>query len=81
MQYHQCRSCGARIIWIHSAAGNLMPLDAEPVENGNLCIIDGKAHAIKNDLFDPMLPQGPRYQSHFATCSSPELHRKKKENK
>ena len=78
MQTAQCRSCGAEIIWIHSASGNLMPLDAVPVEDGNMCIVDGKAHSISSDLFEPMLPQGPRYKSHFATCPQAQKWRKKK---
>lgn len=78
MQPAKCRSCGADILWIHSAAGNLMPLDAEPVANGNIFVLDGKARFVSNDLFEPMLPEGPRYQSHFASCPEAAKWRKKK---
>jgi hypothetical protein len=80
MDISQCRSCGKDICWYRtSATGSFMPVDPVPVENGNVVIIDGFAHVIKGDLFEPMLPAGPRYKSHFATCSAAAQHRKPKE--
>lgn len=77
-----CRTCKAPILWVRSATtGSLMPLDAEPVEDGNIWLVDGMAHVHHGSLFEEMLPEGPRYKSHFATCLSPELHRKKKGSK
>ncbi len=77
----KCRSCGAAILWVKSArTGTLMPLDAAPVENGNIFIKDGLAVVLSGDLFETML-DGPRYQSHFASCPNAAKHRKTKEKK
>lgn len=73
----KCRSCGANILWVRTAAtGSLMPLDAIPVPDGNVVIKDGVAHALNGrDLFEPML-DGPRYMPHHATCPEAAKHRK-----
>lgn len=34
----KCRSCGAEIYWAKTEAGKLMPVDAEPAEDGN-CVL------------------------------------------
>jgi hypothetical protein len=67
-----CRSCGASITWHPTPAGNLMPVDAEPVEGGNLVVVNGVA------LTAGMLDEGPRYVSHFATCPDADEHRHKR---
>jgi hypothetical protein len=73
-----CSSCKAMIIWVRSAkTGALMPLDAEPNENGNVAIVDGRGHVISGDLFEEMLG-GVRYTSHFATCPFAAKHRDKR---
>lgn len=78
MQPAKCRTCGAEILWLRTAAtGALMPIDRVPVVDGNVAILDGKAHVIKGDLFEPMIEDGPRYKSHFATCPDAQKHRKK----
>jgi hypothetical protein len=74
----KCRSCGQPIMWCKTAAtGTLMPLDARPVENGNVIIKDGLAHVLKGELFEEMA-DGPRFISHFATCPDHAKHRKRK---
>ena len=76
-----CRSCGRPVLWVRSAAtGSIMPLDAEPTEDGNVILVGDQAHVLKGDLFEPML-EGPRYLSHFATCVGAAQHRKRKEKK
>jgi len=81
----RCRSCGASITWAWTLNGKRMPIDAEPVEDGNLEI------AARNDEGEPVvryLSGGdrnplpgfdlvPRYVSHFATCPNAQDHRKK----
>jgi hypothetical protein len=75
-----CGSCGAAVIWAITAAGNRMPVDPEPAENGNLY------------LFEPSTPGGdrtvmvargfqrdhgePLYLSHFVTCPNAARHRR-----
>ena len=67
-----CRSCGAAVIWCVTHNGKRMPVDAEPVEGGNLVLrqegekviaeYPGKGHP---SLFED---DQPTYVSHFATC-------------
>lgn len=77
MEYAKCRSCDAPIIWARSATtDSLMPLNAEPVEGGNIAIVDGKAVVKKGDLFEESI-QGPFYVSRSATCPNAKKYRKK----
>jgi hypothetical protein len=74
----KCRSCGADILWLHSAATRtLMPLNAEPAKNGNVFIVDGLAHVKRAGMFEADVV-GPLYLNHFVTCPSREEHRKAK---
>ena len=67
-----CKSCAAPIIWTVTHKGNRMPVDAEPVEGGNVVLrrdgealiaeYPGKEHP---SLFED---DGVRYVSHFSTC-------------
>lgn len=74
-QVPRCRSCGALILWARTTKGKRVPIDAGPVENGNIRL------AYAGDGSDPVAhyePPGqpalpdvepePRYVSHFATC-------------
>lgn len=80
MDRSPCRSCGAPMIWLRSAStGNLMCLDAEPVADGNIVILDGKAVVRKGDLFEENIAaDAPRYKSHHATCPDAAKYRKPK---
>ena len=73
-----CRGCGAEVIWIRTAAGMKMPVDAEPVwirtePGGNTFVKkDGKIafgrkigdayEAEEGDILAEV------FESHFATC-------------
>lgn len=65
-----CRTCGAEIIWRRTEANDqLMPLNAEPVDGGNVELLDdgrARVHAAgQTALFD----EHPiRYMPHYATC-------------
>lgn len=69
-----CRSCGARILWVRTATGKAMPLDALPRADGNVVVEGGQA---------VLLPRGEHrggvkhYVSHFATCPQAAIHRKR----
>lgn len=77
----RCRSCGAEIIWTVTHNGKRMPVDAEPVPDGNVRLrqdgdrviaeYPGKEHP---GLFDD--PDERRYLSHFATCPQAQSWRK-----
>lgn len=66
----KCRSCGAPIIWALTRTYRIMPIDAEPVDGGNVVIVGRGERAPRVDvrpggtLFDDR----PTYTSHFATC-------------
>lgn len=78
MQQAKCRSCGAVIYWVRTEATDaLMPIDAVPVDDGNVVLVNEKARYMKGDLFEAKT-EGPRYKSHFATCPNAKQHRKKK---
>lgn len=71
-----CRSCGAPIRFVRTTKGKLMPIDREPVEGGNVEIVDdGKALVHANDA--PSLLGGDRFVSHFSTCPEAEAWRSK----
>ncbi len=62
--------CSADIIWARTNAGKAMPVDAVPVDNGNVLLRpwpgrdEPEAHVVNMpERFD-----APRYTSHFVTC-------------
>ena len=72
-----CRSCGAAVTWHKTPAGNSMPLDAEPVADGNVVIEGGLARVV-GPPGEGELDLSPRYRSHFSTCQDAAKWRKKK---
>jgi hypothetical protein len=77
-----CRSCHAPVIWAVTAAGKRMPVDAEPVDGGNvlldqrqdppLATVVGKQ--VQAGLFGD---DGPRFASHYVTCPDADQWRKR----
>lgn len=64
-----CRSCGAMLRWVRTRAGKAMPLDAEPVADGNVVLgEDGTARVLTRKQVEQGGIVGPRYVSHHATC-------------
>jgi len=74
-----CRGCGEEIIWMQTAAGNRMPVDAEPVwirlrSGGNTfvrkdgSIVFGEKVGDAYDDDDPDTNLMEVFESHFATC-------------
>lgn len=67
-----CKSCGASVIWAVTPAAKPMPVDAEPVKDGNVQL----EH--RGDDMTPLarvLPVAKQFgkagqlrKSHFATC-------------
>jgi hypothetical protein len=70
-----CRSCKAPVVWgVTTKNGATMPVDAEPVDDGNIELRPG-AHgkgAVATVLTGPSLLGGPLRKSHFATCPDAE---------
>jgi len=78
----RCRSCNAPIVWAVSAAkGNRMPLDPDPVPDGNVWIIERPEHGapiVGVTLHHDDLPEGTlTYVSHFVTCRDADKWRKR----
>lgn len=71
-----CRSCGAPVRWVETSKGKKMPIDINPNPNGNVILIDGVAHYVKDDPFEKPEETAKRYVSHFATCPNAQKHRK-----
>jgi len=79
----KCNSCGADIIWAVSREGNRMPINPDPVVNGNVILTErsGNQPPIatvlkKSQQDDLLLALEPRYVSHFATCPQSKQWRK-----
>ena len=70
-----CKSCGKRIFWARTEKNTMMPVDAEPADDGNVMLHEGIAFIVRSgDLFaDGEL----KYKSHFATCPNAKQHRRK----
>jgi hypothetical protein len=69
-----CRSCEASIVWCWTTKGVRIPIDPEPVPDGNVTVdaggelIDGARVLVGAEpgLFDP--PNLLHYRTHFVTC-------------
>lgn len=71
----KCFSCGAEIVWALTEKGKRMPVDAEPVADGNLELDVRTDPPLAIVHGQPTLDGGPRYVSHFATCPNADRHR------
>lgn len=70
----RCRTCKATIFWATTEQGKTIPMDADPVVDGNM-YRDGDTMRAVSLLNQP--EEGtPLFKSHFATCSEPASHRK-----
>jgi hypothetical protein len=75
-----CRSCGRAVIWAVTRHRRLMPVDAEPVENGTITLLPGpyRREPVAVIVQGPgLIPQGLR-TSHFATCPDADEWRRRK---
>jgi hypothetical protein len=73
-----CRSCGEEVVWTKTAKGKNMPVDAQPVEDGNLILSRGEDGTLRSVYVRAGATDQagePRYTSHFATCVHANQHR------
>jgi hypothetical protein len=63
-----CRACKAPIVWAKTEAGRPMPLDAEPVDGGNVALVDGIVVVLGAAARERLDGKLELYRSHFATC-------------
>lgn len=77
-----CRSCAAPMVWAVTPSGKNIPINPDPVPEGNLVVEhklrdDGRGHFWEARPPSPLLDQDkPKYVSHFATCPKASAHRK-----
>ncbi len=68
----QCRSCQAWIRWVETEKGKPMPLDVDPVSDGNVTVEVSEARRgpVARVWGKPgNIPEGvDRFKSHHATC-------------
>ena len=78
----RCKSCTAEVFWARTASGKLIPIDAEPVEGGNVHVVtrrvDGTPATVRVAKEELVHPGYDTYVSHFATCPSANEHRSKR---
>lgn len=74
-----CASCKSPIFWAQLPSGKSMPVDAEPVPDGNVLLF----HTSKGSIRAQVLRRGeaaptgqPRRTSHFQTCPNANQHRR-----
>lgn len=76
-----CGSCDAPIVWAKTSKGALMPIDAQPADDGNLAVHrddQGELHARVLKAGDSTAEWEKRGTSHWATCPNAEQHRRKR---
>ncbi len=59
-----CKDCGKPIRWYKTATGKSMPVNPDPVTDGNVVIEIGRARVLKTGE----TYTGRRFVSHFNTC-------------
>jgi hypothetical protein len=79
-----CISCERPILWVRSAANDrLMPLDREPVADGNVRLERGGAAHVFADAdsatADARGLYAERYRSHHSTCPKASAHRRREQ--
>jgi hypothetical protein len=69
-----CRKCGQTVRWVKTTSGKNQPLDIDPVTvpgRGNVILIDGVSHYVKNDDREATRASHDIYEAHFSTCKGP----------
>lgn len=65
----QCRGCKRFMAWVGSTNYRAVPLDPEPVHDGNLIFVVGAQPTVRYLRKGEAVPEGTaRFKSHFATC-------------
>ena len=62
----ECKDCKRSVRWVKTENGKAMPLDMNPVWDGNVVLIRGLAHVLKKD--EKAAPNVPKFMPHMATC-------------
>jgi hypothetical protein len=74
----ECRSCRRPVYWCVTGTGAAMPVDVEPVANGNIQLHRNGERILAVYLTGDLTKvPGPRRVSHFATCKDAKNWRKR----
>jgi hypothetical protein len=81
----RCRSCDAPMFWAETVNGKRIPIDAVPVHDGNIRIIQRPnliplaVYQTQIETFKhwPKIASAETYVSHFATCPQRDSWRKR----
>lgn len=67
-----CKWCGKAIKWAKTEKGHAIPLDPDPVQDGNVEVVNGIAKVWGGDnLLAQRDVNTVLHKAHFATCESP----------
>jgi hypothetical protein len=72
----KCNSCGAEIVWAKTLSGKAIPINAHPVDDGNIAIDHEGTAIIMTEGEASCATMLVRYKAHFATCPNAAQHRK-----
>lgn len=75
-----CRSCGQPVIWCVTTNANTMPVDAEPVPDGNIALEtrDGRQPLARVLTVAQRFGRTGLRMSHFVTCAHAARWRRRK---
>lgn len=80
-----CRSCRAPIVWALTSKGRLMPIDADPVDGGNISLVEITTMqdweprlmaVVHPERQASLLDDGEQHVAHFTTCPQADEHRR-----
>ena len=76
--HDRCRSCRRPILWAETEKGRRIPIDPQPVTDGNIVLHERHLHQAQLAIVRLSIPTGTdiRYKSHFATCPQASKFRK-----
>ena len=74
MQIAKCKSCGKEIFFARTVNNKIIPINAQPCDDGNIVIENEVALVVREgiDLFEDR----PKYKSHFVDCPQAAQHRR-----
>lgn len=64
-----CKKCGKPMRWVDTATGSHLPIDPDPVPDGNIMLLENGLCTIV-PLEERAACVAPLFKSHFATCPS-----------
>lgn len=80
----RCKACGAKIVWVKTAVGRVMPCNPEKVlywqtRSGGQRVVTPSGDVVSAVLYGlPGTHTGIGYISHFATCPGADTFRRRK---